>query len=91
MAIRKIHDLVALQACLDAQDAAVVSSDDIDVLTPWNIAGRYPADLDDADRYYRLTPPPEYRQQRNHLAWLAFVPLSILSPSTEPLELAEGG
>jgi len=49
VAIRKIHDLVALQACLDAQDAAVVSSDDIDVLIPWNIAGRYPADLDDAD------------------------------------------
>ena len=25
-----------------------MSSDDIDVLIPWNIAGRYPADLDDA-------------------------------------------
>jgi len=48
VAIRKIHDLVALQACLVAEDAANVSSDDIDVLIPWNIAGRYPADLDDA-------------------------------------------
>lgn len=26
-----------------------MSSDDIDILIPWNIAGRYPADLDDAD------------------------------------------
>jgi hypothetical protein len=26
-----------------------VSSYDIDVLIPWNIAGRYPADLDDTD------------------------------------------
>lgn len=24
-----------------------VSADDIDLLVPWNIAGRYPADLDD--------------------------------------------
>lgn len=30
-------------------DSAVVSSDDIDVLLPWNIAGRYPADMGDAD------------------------------------------
>jgi HEPN domain-containing protein len=49
IAIRKIHDLVALQACLAAEDAASVLSDDIDVLVPWNIAGRYPADLDDAN------------------------------------------
>lgn len=48
VAIRKIHDLVALQSCLDAEDAASVSSEDIDALIPWNIAGRYPADLDDA-------------------------------------------
>lgn len=49
VATRKIHDLVALQACLPAADAVSVSSDDIDVLIPWNIAGRYPADLDDAN------------------------------------------
>lgn len=48
IATRKIHDLVALQACLPAEDAASVLSDDIDMLIPWNIAGRYPADLDDA-------------------------------------------
>ena len=35
----QIHDLVALQSSLVSDDAAVVSSDDIDVLVPWNIAG----------------------------------------------------
>ena len=49
VAVRTIHDLVALQACLIDEDAAIVSSDAIDILTPWNIAGRYPADLDDAN------------------------------------------
>ena len=47
VATRKIHDLVELQSSLISNDAATVSSDDIDVLVPWNIAGRYPADLDD--------------------------------------------
>lgn len=47
IATRKIHDLVELQSSLISDDAATVSSDDIDVLVPWNIAGRYPADLDD--------------------------------------------
>ncbi len=49
IAIRKIHDLVELQSSLIPEDAATVSSDDVDVLVPWNIAGRYPADLGDAD------------------------------------------
>lgn len=49
IAIRKIHDLVELQATLIPGDAAVISSDDVDVLVPWNIAGRYPADLGDAE------------------------------------------
>lgn len=49
IAIRKIHDLVELQASLIPDDAATVSSNDVDVLVPWNIAGRYPADLGDAD------------------------------------------
>jgi hypothetical protein len=31
---------------LTSDDAATVSADDIDVLAPWNIAGRDPADLD---------------------------------------------
>lgn len=44
---RKIHDLVELQSSLVSGDAATVSSDDIDILVPWNIAGRYPADLGD--------------------------------------------
>ncbi len=49
IAVRKIHDLVELQSSLIPGDAATVSSDDVDVLVPWNIAGRYPADLGDAD------------------------------------------
>lgn len=49
IAIRKIHDLVELQSSLIPDDAATVSSDDVDVLVPWNIAGRYPADLGDAE------------------------------------------
>lgn len=49
IAVRKIHDLVELQASLAPQDAAAISSEDIDALVPWNIAGRYPADLGDAD------------------------------------------
>lgn len=39
--------LVELQSSLISDDAATVSSDDIDLLVPWNIAGRYPADLGD--------------------------------------------
>jgi HEPN domain-containing protein len=39
IAVHKIHDLVALQACLVAEDAASLSSKDIDLLVPWNIAG----------------------------------------------------
>lgn len=49
IAVRKIHDLVEPQSSLPPDDAAAVSSDDVDVLVPWNIAGRYPADLGDAD------------------------------------------
>lgn len=49
IAVRKIHDLVELQSTLIPADAAVISSEDIDVLLPWNIAGRYPADMSDAD------------------------------------------
>jgi HEPN domain-containing protein len=47
IATRKIHDLVELQSSLISDDAVTVSSDDIDILVPWNIAGRYPADLGD--------------------------------------------
>jgi HEPN domain-containing protein len=49
IAVRKIHDLVELQATLISTDAVAISSEDIDVLLPWNIAGRYPADMGDAD------------------------------------------
>ena len=47
IATRKIHDLVELQSSLISGDAVTVSSDDIDILVPWNIAGRYPTDLGD--------------------------------------------
>ncbi|MGQ0779324.1 MAG: HEPN domain-containing protein [Pseudonocardiales bacterium] len=47
--IRRIHDLVELQSTLIPADVAVISPEDIDVLLPWNIAGRYPADMGDAD------------------------------------------
>ncbi|MGH3930628.1 MAG: HEPN domain-containing protein [Pseudonocardiaceae bacterium] len=49
IAVRKIHDLVELQSTLIPADAAIISSEDIDILLPWNIAGRYPADMGDAD------------------------------------------
>lgn len=49
IAIRKIHDLIELQSTLIPPDAALVSSEDVDVLLPWNIAGRYPADVGDVD------------------------------------------
>jgi hypothetical protein len=49
IATRKIHDLVALQAALQPDDATVVAAADVDLLTPWNIEGRYPADLGDPD------------------------------------------
>jgi HEPN domain-containing protein len=45
-AVRRVHDLVALQAMLDPRDDAEINSDDIDSLTPWNIEGRYPVDPD---------------------------------------------
>lgn len=38
--VRKIHDLVELQSSLTESDAASISSGDVDVLVPWNIAGR---------------------------------------------------
>lgn len=49
IAIRKICDLVELQSTLIPADAEFVSSEDVDALVPWNIAGRYPADVEDAD------------------------------------------
>jgi hypothetical protein len=55
IAIRKIHDLVELQSSLIYADAEFVSSQDVDVLVPWNIAGRYPADVGDADRETALS------------------------------------
>lgn len=42
IAVRKIHDLIELQSTLIPADAEFVASEDIDVLVPWNIAGRYP-------------------------------------------------
>lgn len=47
--VRRIHDLVALQAALPDEDAASLDPDDVDLLLPRNIAGRYPSDLPDAE------------------------------------------
>jgi len=60
IAIRKIHDLVELQSSLISGDAVTVSSDDIDLPVPWNIAGRYrptSAILVPKQQYRRWTPP----------------------------------
>lgn len=47
--VRRIHDLIALQSALPQDDAASLDPDDVDLLLPWNIAGRYPADIPDAE------------------------------------------
>ena len=60
IATRKIHDLVELQSSLISGDAVTVSSDDIDLPVPWNIAGRYrptSAILVPKQQHRRWTPP----------------------------------
>ncbi len=58
IATRKIHDLVELLSSLISDNAVTVSSEDIDLLVPWNIAGRYPPDLGDPrQQHWRWTPP----------------------------------
>lgn len=47
--VRKVHDLSRLAAVLPAEDTADIAQADLDRLTPWNIEGRYPADLPEAE------------------------------------------
>ncbi len=47
--VRKVHELAALAAVLPAADTARMEQTDFDLLEPWNIEGRYPADLPDQE------------------------------------------
>jgi HEPN domain-containing protein len=44
-AIPRVHDLVVLERMLPAVRRSLIDPDDLDLLNPWAIAGRYPADL----------------------------------------------
>ncbi|MGI8663818.1 MAG: HEPN domain-containing protein [Acidimicrobiales bacterium] len=46
--LRRIHDLVELQRLLPADDGARFVVDDLEMLNPWTIDGRYPADVGEA-------------------------------------------
>jgi HEPN domain-containing protein len=46
----RIHDLIGLRAMLGTEDADAFDLLDLELLNPWTIEGRYPADLpDDAE------------------------------------------
>lgn len=47
-ASRKVHDLFQLRSLLDEQAAMLLTDEALAALNPWVIAGRYPADLDEA-------------------------------------------
>jgi len=44
----RVHDLADLRALLPAEVVAGVSDDDLALLNPWAIEGRYPGDIADA-------------------------------------------
>ncbi len=44
-AVPRVHDLVVLERMLTTGLRPVVDPDDLDLLNPWAIEGRYPADL----------------------------------------------
>lgn len=46
----RIHGLSQLLACYQGPGAPVIDADDLDVLDPWVIDGRYAADLPDLGR-----------------------------------------
>lgn len=43
----RIHDLIELRAMLRSEDADAFDSPALELLNPWTIEGRYPADLPD--------------------------------------------
>lgn len=46
--LRRIHDLVELQRLLPTSDGGEFDLADLELLNPWTIDGRYPADIGDA-------------------------------------------
>lgn len=48
VAFPKVHDLVDLRALLPGDAATHVSDQDIAILNPWSVEGRYPGDLEGA-------------------------------------------
>ncbi len=42
--LRRAHDPIALHAMLPVADQALFTSDDLDLVNPWTIEGRYPTD-----------------------------------------------
>lgn len=48
--VPRIHDLVGLHRLLPASVQDRFGASDLEVLNPWMIEGRYPADLPDSDR-----------------------------------------
>ncbi len=50
--VRKVHGLATLAILLPPEDIAGMDRADFDLLEPWNIEGRYPADLPEGE-------PPE--------------------------------
>ncbi len=49
-AVPRVHDLVALERMLPTELRSLVDPDDLDLLNPWAIEGRYPADLAEVAR-----------------------------------------
>jgi HEPN domain-containing protein len=48
VALPRIHDLVELQRLLSIEDGDRFDVADLELLNPWTIDGRYPADIGDA-------------------------------------------
>jgi hypothetical protein len=48
VSVPRIHDLIGLRALLPAADQLLFGDDDLELLNPWTIEGRYPADNPDA-------------------------------------------
>lgn len=48
--VPRSHDLVGLHRLVPEPVHALFDAGDLEVLNPWTIEGRYPADLPDADR-----------------------------------------
>ena len=45
--VPRVHDLFDLQGRLTDNKVVTISDDDLEILNPWSIRGRYPADLPD--------------------------------------------